>query len=91
MRNKGMDGSQAEQLLEAAGIIANRNSVPGDDKPFRPSGVRMGTPSVTTRGMKEKEMKQIAMFIHHLIDLKEPAERVKKEVLKLCKRFPLPY
>lgn len=91
MRNKGLDGTQAEQLLEAAGIIANRNSVPGDEKPFRPSGVRMGTPSLTARGMKEREMKRVVMFIHHLIDLKEPAASVRKEVVRLCKKFPLPY
>ena len=91
VRNKGLDGTQAEKLLEAAGIVANRNSVPGDVKPFYPSGVRMGTPSLTSRGMKEKELKQVAMFIHHLVDLKEPAAGVHKEVLKLCKKFPLPY
>ncbi len=91
MRNKNLDGTQAEKLLEASHIIANRNSVPGDSKPFHPSGIRLGTPYITSRGLKEKEMKKIAMFIHHLIDLKEPAESVKKEVIKLCKKFPLPY
>lgn len=91
MRNKGVDGSKAQELLESAGIIANRNSVPGDDKPFYPSGVRMGTPALTSRGMKEKEMKQVAMYIHHLFDLKEPVNSVRKEVIKLCKKFPLPY
>ncbi len=91
MRNKGLDGMAAQQMLEQAGIVANRNSVPGDEKPFKPSGVRIGTPAVTSRGMKEKQMKLIAMFMHHLFDLKEPAESVKKEVVKLCKQFPLPY
>jgi glycine hydroxymethyltransferase len=91
MRNKGLDGMAAQQLLEQAGIVANRNSVPGDEKPFKPSGIRMGTPAVTSRGMKEKQMKLIAMFMHHLFDLKEPAASVKKEVMKLCKQFPLPY
>ncbi len=91
MKNKGITGSEGEQLLEKAGIIANRNSVPGDDKPFRPSGVRMGTPLITSRGMKEKEMKMLAGWIHRLIDLKESPVKVRKEVLALCKKFPLPY
>lgn len=91
LKNKGITGSEGEELLEKAGIIANRNSVPGDDKPFRPSGIRMGTPLVTSRGMKEKEMKKIASWIHRLVDLKEPPAKIKKEVLALCKAFPLPY
>lgn len=91
LKNKGVSGKDAEKLLERAGIIANRNSVPGDEKPFNPTGIRMGTPLLTSRGMKEKEMKQVALFIHHLIDLKEPAEFVKKRVVKLCKKFPLKY
>lgn len=91
LKNKNIDGMAGQLLLESAGIVANRNTVPGDPSPFKPSGIRMGTPTVTTRGMKEKEMKQIAMFIHHLIDLKEPAEFVRKEVVKLCGKFPLPY
>lgn len=91
LKNKGITGSEGEEFLEKAGIIANRNSVPGDDKPFRPSGIRMGTPLVTSRGMKEKEMKKIASWIHRLVDLKEPPAKIKKEVLALCKAFPLPY
>lgn len=91
LKNKGITGSEGEELLEKAGIIANRNSVPGDDKPFRPSGIRMGTPLVTSRGMKEKEMKKIASWVHRLVDLKEPPAKIKKEVLALCKAFPLPY
>ena len=91
LKNKGITGSEGEELLEKAGIIANRNSVPGDDKPFRPSGIRMGTPLVTSRGMKEAQMKIIAGWIHRLIDLKESPVKVKKEVVALCKKFKLPY
>jgi len=91
LKNKSLSGAQAEKLLESAGIIANRNSVPGDDKPFNPTGIRMGTPALTSRGMKEKEMKSVARFIHHLVDLKEPAEFTNKEVKELTNRFPLPY
>jgi len=90
-RNKGISGSEAEALLESAGIIANRNTVSGDATPFRPSGVRMGTPSVTSRGMKEKEMVLVAEFIHRLIDDRESSRAVRREVEKLCRKFPLPY
>ncbi|PIR87097.1 MAG: serine hydroxymethyltransferase [Candidatus Harrisonbacteria bacterium CG10_big_fil_rev_8_21_14_0_10_49_15] len=91
LKSKNITGKAAALLLEEAGIVANKNSVPGDEKPFNPSGLRIGTPLLTSRGMKEKEMKEVAMFMHHLVDLKEPAEFVRKEVVKLCKKFPLPY
>ena len=91
MRSVGLDGMGAERMLEEIGITANRNAVPGDEKPFRPSGVRMGTPAVTTRGMKEKEMKEIAEIIYGCLVKKESAVGLKKEVLKLCKKFPLMY
>ena len=87
----GVDGRTAEKLLEKASILANRNSLPGDNSPFNPTGLRLGTPSVTTRGMKEKEMVKIAKFIKRiLIDQEEP-EKLKEEVLDFIKKFPLPY
>ncbi len=91
LQNKNISGSEAEALLESAGIIANRNSILGDRRPFCPSGLRIGTPSLTAREMKEKEMEDVAMFIHRLIDLGESVESVNKSVRRLCKEFPLPY
>jgi glycine hydroxymethyltransferase len=85
LRNFDLDGLTAEKRLEKAGIIANRNSIPGDVSPFKPSGLRIGTPAVTTRGMKEREMKLIADLIWKAI---RNERQVKKEVLKLCRRFP---
>ncbi|MDO8585159.1 MAG: serine hydroxymethyltransferase [bacterium] len=91
MRRFNIDGKMAEERLELAGIVANRNSLPGDEKPLKPSGVRVGTPPVTTRGMKEKEMKRIAEFFERLFVRGEDPASVKKDVEKLCKKFPLPY
>ncbi|MCD6412291.1 serine hydroxymethyltransferase [bacterium] len=91
LKNKNISGKEAEKILEEAGILANRNSVPGDKKPFSPSGIRLGTPSVTFRGLKEKEMIKIARFIYELIDKKEKPQKIRKEVLLLCKKFPLKY
>lgn len=91
LRNKNITGLEAEKLLEAGGLIANRNAVPGDDKPFKPSGIRIGTPSVTSRGMREKEMEQIANFIHRMIDLRSPVQKVKRQVEKLARHFSLQY
>ena len=91
LKNKQVSGADAERLLDAAGIISNRNTVPGDEKPLNPSGIRMGTPAVTSRGMKEKEMQRIAGYIHRLIDEKEAPAKIRKEVAALCKRFPLAY
>lgn len=85
VRSFGVDGAEAEARLEEAGIVANRNSVPGDKSPFKPSGVRLGTPSLTSRGMKEKEMDIVGELIYKAI-LGEKG--IKQEVVKLCKKFP---
>jgi len=79
--------------LEKAGITVNKNTVPFDpQKPFITSGIRIGTPALTTRGMREPEMKKIAFFIDEVISNignEEVYQKVKKEVLELCERFPL--
>ena len=87
LTNKGVSGGDAEKLLEKNNIIANRNTVPNDPrKPFDPSGIRIGTPACTTRGMKEKEMKKIAQ----LIDKALCGQDVKNEAKKLAMEFPTP-
>ena len=83
-------GKEAQDLLEKAGIIVNRNSIPGDASPFNPSGLRVGTPAITTRGMKEKEMKKIAEWLQRILITKESPEKIKQEVEELCAQFPLP-
>ncbi|KKU11499.1 MAG: Serine hydroxymethyltransferase [Parcubacteria group bacterium GW2011_GWB1_45_7] len=85
MRAFNMDGLTAERRLEKSNIVANRNSVPGDPSPFKPSGVRLGTPSLTTRGMKEKEMRLIAHLIYDAVHNKKGT---KAKVIALCKKFP---
>jgi glycine hydroxymethyltransferase len=86
-----IDGRIAEALLERANIVANRNSLPSDTSPFNPSGIRLGTPAITSRGMKEKEMIKIAEFFERILIKKEKPEKIKKEVVDLTKKFPLPY
>jgi len=89
----GITGRQAENLLEEAGITVNKNMIPFDTrKPVETSGIRIGTPALTTRGMKEPEMKQIALWISQV--LKQPEDeaiprRVRSEVAELCSHFPL--
>jgi len=87
----GLDGKTAEALLEKENIIANRNSLPSDTSPFNPSGIRVGTPAITSRGMKEKEMIEIAKFFERILIKKEKPEKIKKEVINLTKKFLLPY
>ena len=90
LQNKNISGKEAEEKLEQAGIIANRNTIPGDPrKPFDPSGIRLGTPAITTRGMKEKEMKKIAKWIDGIIDKKENTKKIKKEVRALARKYGL--
>ena len=82
---RGLSGKDASVRLEENGIVANYNTIPYDPRPpMDPSGVRLGTPTLTTRGMKEKEMRQVAGFINAVLAEKK---NVKKEVLALCKKF----
>jgi glycine hydroxymethyltransferase len=91
LRNKNITGTAAADLLEEVGITINKNSIPYDPAgPFNPSGIRMGTPAITTRGMKEKEMKQIAGWISEVISNPKSTKKVREEIKKLCKKFPLP-
>jgi glycine hydroxymethyltransferase len=91
LRNKNISGREAQDFLEQAGIITNRNSIPYDpNPPFNPSGLRLGTPALTSRGMKEKEMKKIAFWINEVIKNPQIISKVRKEVRKLCQNFPLP-
>ena len=90
LQNKGITGKEAEERLEKAGIIANRNTIPGDlRKPFDPSGIRLGTPAITTRGMKEREMKKIAEWIYRAINSETEIKKVRGEVKNLSKRFKI--
>jgi len=88
-----LTGKVVEEALEKAGITVNKNTVPFDpQKPFITSGIRMGTPALTTRGMKEPEMEKIATLIDRVISNlgdEEVYAQVKGEVLELCQKFPL--
>lgn len=90
---RNLTGKAVEEALEKAGITVNKNTVPFDpQKPFITSGIRMGTPALTTRGMKEPEMKEIATLIDRVISNlgnEETYAEVKEEVLALCQKFPL--
>lgn len=86
--SRGVRGNDAEKLLERAGIIVNREEIPGDPGgPKDPSGIRIGTPAVTTQGMKEREMKQIAHLMSELLLHPEQIRPIGKAVVKLTKRF----
>ncbi|WP_337961805.1 serine hydroxymethyltransferase [Halobacteriovorax sp. GB3] len=88
-----LTGKVAEQTLEKAGITCNKNMIPGDKRsPFVTSGVRLGTPAVTTRGLKEEHMKTLASWISKALKNSEDEKAlagIKEEVLKLCKEFPV--
>jgi glycine hydroxymethyltransferase len=93
VRSKGMTGKEAERVLEHAGITVNKNTVPGEtESPFVTSGVRIGTPALTSRGLGAAEMTEIARFIGEVVDARgsdEATARVRAEVRELCGRFPL--
>ncbi len=90
-----LTGKQAEAWLEAAGIITNKNMIPFDErKPVHTSGLRLGTPALTTRGMKEPEMKVVANLIHETLKAGEDqaaADKIRGKVRDLCEQFPLPH
>ena len=93
LSDRDVTGKELEASLEQAGITVNKNTVPGEKRsPFVTSGIRLGTPALTTRGMKEKEMEQIGYWIAQVIkDIKNEAliSKIKQKVTELCSRFPL--
>ena len=94
LRNKNIPGRKLAKALDRARIVTNYNTVPGDPAPpSNPSGLRIGTPAITTRGMKEPEAEQIAVFINKVvenIDNETVIEEIEKEVLLLCSQFTVP-
>ena len=93
LRPKEINGKEAQEVLDRAGITVNKNGIPFDTYPiFRPGGIRVGTPAVTTRGMKEEEMLEIADLVAEALEKRGDAgalENVRKKVLDLTRRFPL--
>jgi glycine hydroxymethyltransferase len=94
LTSKGVSGKVAARALDRAGIVCNYNSVPFDPrKPFDPSGIRLGTPALTSRGMTESDMGQVAGWIAEVVDRHEDeqvAARVRGQVLELCRAHPAP-
>ena len=93
LRNLKITGNEAQDLLERANIIVNKNVIPGEPrKPWDPSGLRLGTPAITTRGMKEREMVQIAQMIARVLRQKDEKtiQKVKKAIKTLTQNFPFP-
>lgn len=90
---RGLTGAQAEKALDKAGITVNKNAIPFDtNPPMKASGIRIGSPALTTRGMKEAEMRQIAGFITDALAAPEDEttlKNIRAEVKKLCEQFPL--
>jgi glycine hydroxymethyltransferase len=94
LTNKKVIGKKGAKALDAAGIVSNYNTVPYDPrKPFSPSGIRLGTPAVTSRGMGDAEMRQIAKWIDDAIshvDDEAALKRIAAEVAEMCRKFPAP-
>lgn len=94
LRNKNLPGKKLAKALDRARIVANYNTIPSDPAPpVNPSGLRVGTPAITTRGMKEEQARQIAGLINKVaenIDDESVIEEVGKDVLLLCSQFPVP-
>jgi glycine hydroxymethyltransferase len=93
LRSKNITGKEAEKVLDEVGITVNKNTIPFDpEKPFVTSGIRVGTPAVTTRGMREMEMEATADFLTSAIenrDSETKKKEIRKKVAELCSRFPL--
>jgi glycine hydroxymethyltransferase len=91
--SKGMFGSEAEKALGEAGITVNKNAIPFDtNPPLKPSGIRLGTPALTTRGMKEREMRQVGQWIAEALNNRNDSSvlnRIRRQVVELADAFPL--
>ena len=94
-KDANLTGAAVEAWLQAAGIIVNKNMVPYDTrKPMETSGIRVGTPALTTRGLKEAEMKHVAAWFDRGVQSKGDAlqlGRIREEVEEFTKQFPLPH
>jgi len=94
LRHKEINGKQAQEVLDRAGITVNKNAIPFDTYPiFKPGGIRVGTPAVTTRGMREEEMLEIADLAAEALQNRDDnaaLERIRGKVRELTRRFPLP-
>lgn len=94
LTNKGITGKEAQEALDKAGMTCNKNTVPFETRsPMDPSGIRLGTPAITTRGMKETEMKKVAAWIDEVVKNfrnEEKLSQIKTEVKELCLKFPVP-
>lgn len=94
IKSRGVDGAKVEKTLDFIGLTANKNAIPDDTLPrFTPSGLRIGTPAITTRGLKEQDMAQIATWIDSAILHREDEERlneIRAEVVAFCEKYPLP-
>lgn len=92
LQNKNLTGAAASDALDKAGITVNKNSIPNDPrKPYDPSGIRLGTPALTTRGMKEPEMRQIADWINEVVEKRDEAtcKKVRGQINELAGKFPI--
>lgn len=90
VRTYNIGGKEAEKRLDAIGITVNKNVIPDDPRsPFDPSGIRVGVPALTTRGMKQIEVKHIVQYMDQALSGKEKLAKLKKQVTALCKKFPL--
>lgn len=91
LRNKGVTGKELEEKLDEVGITVNKNAVPYDtEKPSITSGIRIGTPAITTRGLKEEDAKEIAKLISLTCEnFDSNKEEIKKRVAKICEKYPL--
>ena len=93
LRSKNITGKEAQFLLDEIGITANRNTIPFEPlSPFVTSGLRLGTPALTTRGLKEEDIREVADIIAETIEHREDKnaiEKAKAQVAAICKRFPL--
>ena len=93
LRSKDMTGDVAEETLESVGIIVNRNVIPGDpQKPDVTSGIRVGSPAITSRGMGEAEVCQIVELTDKALDKRhvpDALDQVSKKVVEMCRRFPV--
>ncbi|MFR9274775.1 serine hydroxymethyltransferase [Finegoldia magna] len=89
-RSFGMTGKEAENVLSEVNITTNKNTIPNDpETPFVTSGIRIGTPAITTRGLKEAEATKVAEFMIDALKKRRPAEEIKNDVVELMKQFPI--